>query len=419
MEKFMRLNLLCILGTATLAQAGTISSPPVTFYRDVLPVLQKNCQLCHRPGETAPASFLTYESTRPWAKAIKTAVLTKRMPPWLADPHFGKFANDRSLSDDDIQTLVSWVAAGAPEGNPKDAPKPVEWVEGWHIGKPDAVISMPAEHHVPASGTLGYQYVVIPTGFTEDKYVQFAEVRPGNNKLVHHIIAFIREPGFSWLRQALLPGVPFVGDLLAIYLPGSAPESIRPGRARLIKAGSELVLQIHYNTNGTAGTDISKVGLIFSKRPPAERMLTLNIANMTFSIPPGAPDTKVNAKITLQHDAKLVNLQPHMHLRGNSFEYRATYPDGKSEILLSVPHYDFNWELIYHLAREKKLPRGTVIECEAHFDNSRNNRLNPDPTKAVYFGEQTWQEMMVGFFDVAVPLNTTAEDLTLPTYSQK
>jgi hypothetical protein len=430
--------------TVALVQAGTVSAP-VSFYKDVLPVLQKNCQTCHRPGEIAPASFLSYESTRPWAKAIKTAVLTKKMPPWFADPHFGKFANDRRLSEADIRTLVAWVDAGAPAGDSKDAPKPVDWVEGWRIGKPDVVISMPLEYHVPASGTIDYQYIVIPTGFTEDKYVQLAEARPGDTKLVHHIIAFVREPGNPWMKdakpgvpyvpkepelspeeqkkeeeaEAKLPGIPFQGDFLVDYAPGTVPEVIKPGRAKLIKAGSDLVLQMHYTANGTEGTDISKIGLIFSKTPPKERMLTINTANLTFSIPPGAPDTKVDAKMTLQQDATLVSFLPHMHFRGSSFEYRATYPDGKKEVLLSVPHYEFNWQLTYDLAREKKLPKGTVIECEAHFDNSPNNRYNPDPTKEVHYGEQTWEEMMIGFFDVAVPMNTTPDDLMFPKQSRE
>ena len=252
----MRLSLiLCVLGSVTLASAGT-GSAPVTFYKDVLPVLQKNCQTCHRPGEIAPASFLTYDSTRPWAKSIKTAVLTKKMPPWFADAHYGKFANDRSLANADIQTLVSWVDAGALAGDPKDAPKPMEWVEGWRIGKPDAVITMPIEYQVPKSGTIDYQYIVIPTGFTEDKYVQMAEARPGNTKLVHHIIAFVREPGNPWLKdakpgvpyvpkdpelspedqkkqeeaEAKMPGIPFPGDFLVGYAPGTIPQVMKPGQ---------------------------------------------------------------------------------------------------------------------------------------------------------------------------------------------
>jgi hypothetical protein len=437
-------SLMCVLGSVTLASAGTVAAP-VTFYKDVLPVLQKNCQTCHRPGEIAPASFLTYESTRPWAKSIKTAVLTKKMPPWLADPHYGKFSNDRSLSEADIHTLISWVDAGALAGDANQAPKPVEWLEGWRIGKPDAVISMPIEFHVPASGTVDYQYIVIPTGFTEDKYVQMAEARPGNNKLVHHIIAFVREPGNQWLKdakpgvpyvphdpelsaedqkkqdeeEAKMPGIPFPGDFLADYAPGTVPEVMKPGRAKLIKAGSDLVLQMHYTAVGAAGTDISKIGLVFSKTPPTEREVTINTANVVFSIPAQAADTEVNAKMTLQQDATLINFLPHMHFRGKSFEYRATYPNGQKEVLLSVPHYDFNWQLSYNLAREKKLPKGTVIECEAHFDNSPNNRYNPDPTKEVHFGEQTWEEMMIGFFDVAVPMNTTAQDLMFPKHAQE
>jgi hypothetical protein len=429
----------CLLGSVTLVSAGTAAGP-VTFYKDVLPVLQKNCQTCHRPGEIAPASFLSYESTRPWAKSIKTAVLTKKMPPWFADSHYGKFSNDRSLAESDIHTLVAWVDGGAPAGDPKEAPKPLEWVEGWRIPQPDAVISMPIEFHIPASGTIDYQYIVIPTGFTEDKYVQLAEARPGNSKLVHHIIAFVREPGNPWMKdakpgvpyvpqdpeqspedqkkqedaEAKLPGIPFPGDFLVAYAPGTVAEIIQPGRAKLIKAGSDIVLQMHYTANGTASTDISKIGLVFSKTQPTQRMVTINTANTTFSIPPGAPDTEVVAKMTLQQDATLVNLLPHMHFRGSSFEYRAIYPNGKKEVLLSVPHYDFNWQLTYDLAQEKKLPKGTVIECEAHFDNSPNNRFNPDPTKEVHYGEQTWEEMMIGFFDVAVPMNTTAHDLMFP-----
>jgi len=435
----MRLYLLCVFGTLSLAQAGSVSSP-VTFYKDVLPVLQKNCQTCHRPGEMAPASFLTYESTRPWAKAMKTAVLSKKMPPWFADPHYGKFANDRSMAESDIHTLVAWVDAGAPEGDAKEAPKPIQWVEGWRIGQPDAVITMPIEYHVPAKGTIDYQYIVVPTGFTEDKYVQMVEARPGNTKLVHHIIAFVREPGNPWMKdakpgvpyapkepelspedqkkreeaEANMPGIPFPGDFLVGYAPGTIPEVMKPGQAKLIKAGSDLVLQMHYTANGTAGTDISRVGMVFSKVPPSIRVLTINTANVTFSIPPGAPDTQVNAKMTLQQDATLMNLLPHMHFRGSSFEYRATYPNGEKEVLLRVPHYDFNWQLTYDLAREKKLPKGTVIEAEAHFDNSPNNRFNPDPTKEVHYGEQTWEEMMIGFFNVAVPMNTTAQDLMFP-----
>src|SRR5258708_4657431 len=271
----MRLLGLC-LGSGVLALAAT--APPVTFYKDALPVLQKNCQTCHRPGESGPMSFLDYQSTRPWAKAIKAAVFTKKMPPGFADPHFGKFSNDRTMLQADLDTLVAWGDNGAEAGNPKDAPKPIEWGEGWRIRKPDQVISMPVAVDVPATGTIDYQYIVIPTGFTEDKYVQLSEARPGNPAVVHHIIAFIREPGNPWLKEAK-PGVPFIprenarraetesngdkkknqqqdgggfGDFLAGYAPGTLPNIVKPGQAKLVKAGSDLVLQMHYTANGKA-----------------------------------------------------------------------------------------------------------------------------------------------------------------------
>jgi hypothetical protein len=433
----MRLLGLC-LGSTVLALAAT-ALPPVTFYKDALPVLQKDCQTCHRPGESGPMSFLSYETTRPWAKAIKTAVLTKKMPPWFADPHFGKFSNDRTMAQADIDTLVSWADNGAQAGDPKDAPKPIAWVEGWRIGKPDMVISMPAAFPVPASGTIDYQYIVIPTGFTEDKYIQLSEARPGNPAVVHHIIAFIREPGNPWLKEAQ-PGIPFVprerarraeadqkngdkprqqdgggfGDFLAGYAPGTLPNVMKPGQAKLVKAGSDIVLQMHYTANGKAATDISRIGIVFATTQPTERVLTIAASNANFAIPPGDSNYQVDSKLTLQDDAMLIDFLPHMHFRGKSFEYRVTYPSGEKETLLDVPHYDFNWQLTYELAKPKLLPKGTVIECTAHYDNSPNNPYNPDPTKEVHFGEQTWEEMMIGFMDVAVPMNKTAMDLMRP-----
>ena len=440
-------SLVSFLGCAALAAAATTGTQnQVTFNKEVLPVLQKNCQTCHRPGEAAPMSFLTYDSTRPWAKAIKTAVLTKKMPPWFADAHYGKFSNDRSLSQQEVDTLVSWADSGAKEGDPKDAPKPVDWVEGWRIGKPDMVISMPTAFNIPATGTIDYQYIVVPTGFTEDKYIQLAEARPSDNARVHHIIAFIREPGNPWLRQAK-PGVPFVpleemrkaeleaersgkqrrggeggmgfgGDFLAGYAPGTVPNIMKPGEAKFIPAGSDIVLQLHYTANGSVGTDISKVGIIFAKQTPSKRVLTLAAGDPTFAIPPNDANYRVDAKMQLQQDATLTSFLPHMHYRGKDFEYRVTYPTGEKETLLSVPHYDFNWQLSYDLAQPKLLPKGTIIECTAHFDNSPNNPYNPDPKKTVHFGEQTWEEMMIGFFDVSVPMGTTAMDLMVPKDKQ-
>lgn len=413
------------LACAALVAAAPNSEP--TFYKDVLPILQKNCQSCHRPGEAGPMSFLNYESTRPAAKAIKAAVLTKKMPPWFADPKYGHFENDRTLADADVKTLVSWVDTGAKAGNAKDAPKPVSWVEGWNIPKPDVILQMPTAFKIPATGTVDYHYVIIPTGFTEDKYVQFAESRPTDREHTHHILSFLREPGSKWLAGSPV-GVAFVpsregggeggganiGDSLGGYAPGTVPNVLRPGQAILIKAGSDLVLQLHYTADGKPGEDRSAVGLVFAKEKPTERLVMLSAQQNRFAIPPNDPNYQVSAKVTLQADSKLMSLLPHMHLRGKDMTFIATYPDGRKETLLSVPNYSFSWQLSYYLSNPQVLPKGTTIEAIAHFDNSKNNPYNPDPTKEVHFGEQSWDEMMFGFFTVAVDPKVTTMDLMRP-----
>jgi hypothetical protein len=433
--RFLALGLVC----AAAGMAANTGSAQVTYYKDVLPVLQKNCQNCHRPGEAAPMSFLSYESTRPWAKAMKSAVLTKKMPPWFADPHYGKFANDRRMPESEINTLVAWVDSGAKSGNPKDAPAPVAFTDGWAIPKPDVVLDMGFDFKVPESGTIDYQYVVVPTNFKEDRYVQFAEARPEDRERVHHIIAFIREPGSPWMKDAK-PGVPFVpaaaqreasrnneqprkreggdgggsGDFLCGYAPGSPPQILKPGQAKLVKAGSDLILQMHYTANGKPGHDRSKIGLVFAKEMPTQRVLTLAAMNPKFAIPPGDPNYRVDSSFTLQAPSTLVGLLPHMHLRGKDFEFRAVYPTGEKEVLLKVPNYSFSWQLWYVLDEPKVLPAGTKIECTAHFDNSPNNPANPDPKQEVHFGEQSWDEMMFGFFDVAVDFKTDPMELMRP-----
>ena len=410
-----------LLFTVSLFAANTEPNT-VTFHKDVLPILQKNCQSCHRPGEAAPMSLLTWKETRPWAKAIREAVRLKRMPPWFADPHVGKFANERRLSEAEINTLAQWADSGAQEGDPKDAPKPIAFVEGWNIGQPDLVVEMPSEYDVPASGTVEYTYFVMPTGFTEDKWVQLAEIRPGNRRVVHHVIAFIREPGSKWLPGAQ-PGVAFVpkkgtpgsssfgGQWLVGYAPGFIPDRNEQGTARLVKAGSDIVIQMHYTANGKAGKDRSKVGLIFAKEPPKQRVYTVAAGNDKFVIPPGAGNHRVDARITLDQDMTITSLIPHMHLRGKSFEYRIVYPDGQKETLLSVPKYDFNWQLTYVPERPVRVTKGTAIECTAYFDNSANNKYNPDPRAEVRFGEQSWEEMMLGFFNVAFDPSIPLEKL--------
>ena len=406
------------------ASAAATNPAAVTFTKDVAPVLQKNCQGCHRPGEAAPFSLLTYEQARPWAKAMKEAVLLKKMPPWFADPHFGKFSNDRSLSQREIDTLVAWADTGAPQGDRKDLPAPANFVEGWRIPKPDMVFEMPQAFEVPAAGTVEYQYIVVPSGLTEDKWVRFSEARPGNRALVHHIIAFIREPGSKWLKDAQ-PGVPFVpkknkdgekdeggaGDFLAGFAPGTMPVELEPGQAKLLKAKSDIVFQMHYTANGHAGTDQSKVGVVFATEPPKERVFTLAAGQGDFKIPPGDPNYKVDSEFEMGTQVKLVGMLPHMHLRGKDFEYRVVYPTGETETILSVPHYSFSWQLSYYPVKPIVLTKGAKIQCTAHYDNSANNPSNPDATKEVTWGDQSWDEMMLGFFDVAFDANMPLKNL--------
>jgi hypothetical protein len=406
------------------------NNPPPTFTKDVAPILQKHCLTCHRPGEAAPFSMLTYEDTRPWAPTIKMVVSQKIMPPWYADSRYGHFANERSLSSDEIRTLVAWVNGGSRKGAPEDMPIPKkDFVEGWGIPAPDVVFQLPKPFPVPAAGVMDYQYVIIPTGFKEDKWVQALEVRPTDRAVVHHIIAYLREPGSNYFKDQKT-GVFFIApppkvdektdtsalpsDFLVGYAPGQPAEILHPGEGKLIKAGSDIVFEVHYTPNGTATKDQTKLGLVFAKEVPKDRVLTLSASNGTFKIPPGDPDYKVDATFEVRKDVKLVGLHPHMHARGKAFEYRLVFPDGRKETILSVPVYNWHWQLWYNLAEPIDLPKGTKIECTAHFDNSPNNPENPDPTKAVIWGQQNWDEMMVGFFNFRFPATMSPKELTAP-----
>ena len=391
--------------------ASAAPNAVVAFNKDVLPILQKRCQDCHRRGEAAPMALMNYQDVRPWAKSIREAVLTKKMPPWFADPNVGHFSNDRSLSQAEIDTIVGWVDGGTNEGDAKDAPPPRTFTEGWNIGKPDLILQMPNAFHVPSSGQIEYQYVVIPTGLTEDKWVSKVEVRPEARSVMHHVIVFVREPGSKWLADAK-PGEVFVpvrgsagGGLSGLggYVPGQAfaPEGT-PHRATLLKAGSDLVFQLHYTANGKPASDRTRVGLFFTKEPPAEKVTGGAVPQFHIAIPPGDPNYKVVGTMTMEHDCDLISMMPHAHVRGKSFEYKITRPNGESEVILSVPHYDFNWQLTYFPAKPIHLPKGTKLEVTAYYDNSPNNPYNPDPTKEVHWGEQTWEEMMMGYFNVAV-----------------
>jgi hypothetical protein len=362
--------------------------------------------------------LVTYQQTRPWANAIAHEVQMKMMPPWFADSRYGRFANDPSLTQQQISIITAWVAAGAPAGNPLDAPPAKEWAKGWNIAQPDLAVRMPKSVQIPARGEVEYTYEIVPTHFTEDRWIQMSEFRPGSPAHVHHAVLYIRPPDSPWLRHAPI-GEPFTAstlkdpveqrqahettsDLLLVYAPGSSPDQWPDGMAKFVPAGSDLVFQMHYTTNGSAAEDQTGVGMVFAKTSPKQRVITLQLNNHALIIPPGADDFRVEVQGTLPDDATLLSLFPHMHLRGKRFEYDIVRDDGSVEVLLRV-NYHFHWQLSYRLAEPRMLKAGTKLRAIAWYDNSKNNPHNPDPTKTVTWGDQTSDEMMVGFFDVAVP----------------
>ena len=433
-EPTLMRHLLCLSAFFSFA---AFAAPDLTFYKDVMPILQNRCQECHRAGEAAPMSLMTYREVRPFAKAIERAVVSKKMPPWYADPHFGKFANDRSLSEVEVNTLSAWAKGGAKEGKVGDAPAPRVYATGWTIGKPDVVIEMPVDYKVPASGTVDYTYFIVPTGFTEDKWVEKIEVRPGDASVVHHVVLLSRAPGSKYLQEAP-KGVAykakgngsanverkpdtgrgtFIGltggdfEMVSVYVPGGVAYETKPGQARLIPAGADLIFQMHYTASGKETLDRSRVGMVFAKQHPKERVVNTFIANLNLQIPPGDENFRVDANVKVQRDVVLQSLFPHMHLRGKAFEYVAKYPSGETETLLKVPAYDFNWQLTYQLAKPLLLPKGTELRATAWYDNSPNNKHNPDPDSQVHWGDQSWEEMLAGFLDFVIPANDNPRDI--------
>jgi len=362
--------------------------------------------------------LVTYEQTRPFASAIASDATQRKMPPWFADPSVGHFSNDPSLSPEEIATLAAWSAAHAPAGNPADAPASRQWAEGWNIPQPDVVFQMTKPAFLPATGEVEYTYEIVPTGFTQGKWIQMCEIKPSSRENVHHAVVYIRPPDSPWMRNEP-KGVPFTAsemineqdrheahtskaDLLLVYAPGSSPDNWPDGMAKFVPAGSDLIFQMHYTTHGRATTDQTSVGIVFAKQPPAARVLTLQLTNSEFVIPPGVDDYRVEVRGSMPNDALLLSFFPHMHLRGKTFTYNILRADGNVEPLLRV-NYNFYWQLSYRLAQPLSIKAGTVLQAVATFDNSKNNPHNPDPDAAVYWGDQTYDEMMVGFFDVAVP----------------
>ena len=444
----------CAFG-ADISGAGT-----VTFNKDVLPILQRNCQTCHRPGNIAPMSFLSYESTRPWAKAIKSAVLTHKMPPWFADSQYGHYANDPSLKPNEVEAIVKWADSGAPQGDPKDAAPPVQWPEnGWHA-KPDVVLqgvpyTVPA---APAKNVIEWMTLTTPSGFTKDTWVTSVEIKPSDLGVTHHIcISFVPhrpetqyntllwvdkqrdEAGVEVAPPERKPALPTadgkgrevvrrvrnnsgsanegaggeaaggVGLGFTCYVPGRALSDFRPYHAGLlIPAGFDLNWTIHYTPNGTERTDRPEIGLTVASQAP-ERQLIEGFGGTDpakFAIPPNDGNYgPAPSETTFLEDAELVWMSPHMHLRGKDMLYKLIFPDGKEQVVLNVPRYDFNWQLGYDLAEPVKIPKGTKLQVFGHYDNSVNNKFNPDPNRTIYQGNMTWEEMFAPFFAITVDKN--------------
>jgi len=415
--------------TARLADTSAAgAATTATFYKDVLPVLQRNCQSCHRPGEVAPMSLLTYEQARPWARAIKTAIATRQMPPWFADPAYGHFANERRLGAREIEAINSWVDAGAPAGNPSDAPPALVFENGWNI-KPDIVVEMPKPFQIPASGTINYKYVLVKGVFTEDMWVSAAEMRPGNSKVLHHGKVWVRPPGSNWMARAAYGeayeretqsavlgnnAIEEGNDILGKFNPGLGAQRFdMNGAAKFIPKGSDLVFELHYTTSGEPTADASRLGIVLAKQAPTTRYyFHAGPTAMNLAIPVSDGNAEVVSEITFGEEARLVYAQPHMHLRGKDFELRVVTPDKKMTTVLKGS-WNFEWQMGYQYAEPVALPKGSKLQFITHFDNSPANKFNPDPTKKVVWGPQNWDEMSNCFIGVLFPTSTAPEKVFL------
>jgi peroxiredoxin len=392
----------CLLDRATKEPARK----DVTYAKHVAPILQRRCQACHRPEQAAPFALLTYGDAVKHARMLKEVTTQRRMPPWHADPRHGKFANDRRLTDKEIETLAAWVDGGTPKGDDKDLPKPIAWVPGWRMGKPDLVLEMPKEFEVPADGVLDYKHFTIDSGFKEDVWVEKGEARPGAAGVVHHVVVYILKPGQDQ---------PFDDkgnmNILVGWAPGDLGLVCPPDTGLRVPKGSKLMFEMHYTPNGTAVKDRSSIGLIFHKKPPKYEMLMNSFMNESIRIPPRDPHYRAEATMRFPADSRILSLVPHMHWRGKNYFYELIYPDGRKRTLLSVPRWDFNWQNTYQFAEPIAVPKGVRLHAVAHWDNSRNNPYNPDPSKEVRFGLQTWEEMMVGWVVYTWERPDTAEML--------
>ncbi len=371
--------------------ARAVASP--TFAKDVAPILHANCVSCHRPGEVAPMALRTYDEVRPWARSIKQKVTSRQMPPWFADPAHGTFANDARLSDAQIDTIAKWVDAGAPRGNPADEPRVPMFTDGWQLGEPDHIITLP-RIDIPAEGNDIFPTPNLVIDIPEDRWIRALEIRPSNREVTHHSVLFM-----AGVTGGGMVGSSGFVDVLGVWAVGTPPTVYPDGVGRWIRKGQQLRTNLHYHPNGKAQTDQTRVGLYFGKGELKKAVATAVAGDVSFKIPAGAKNHEMRALYVIDQDINVVSYFPHMHLRGKDMTLTARLPDGTRQILLSVPQYDFNWQLYYYPKTPVPLPRGTIVEAVAHYDNSADNPHNPDPLRDVTFGEQSTDEMMFGVFD--------------------
>lgn len=368
---------------------------PVNYVQDVAPILKRRCQGCHSPGQIGPFSYSGYSKARRMAGMMEEVILARRMPPWHADPAYGHFSNDRSIPVGEARILLNWFRNGAPRGEGDD---PLEMAlpepEEWPLGEPDYVVKLPEPQSIPATGVLDYRYVKVKSPVPDGGWLRGVAVHPDNRRVVHHIIVRVLDPGQQNRYSA-------EDYFLVGWAPGT-PEGFFPmGTGKRIKPGALLEFELHYNTSGRPETDQSAIGLYVAKQAPTRVLRTVGPLDMELNIPPGERDAKTFAVAGFQKDTYLFDLSPHMHYRGQWFRYEALYPDGTREVLLSVPHYDFNWQTTYRLAEPKLLPKGSWLLCTGGWDNSKSNPANPDPERRVRWGDQSFDEMFIGFVSVA------------------
>jgi peroxiredoxin len=386
----------CFIGRQTIGNPQTDGNGGApTWSKEISRIFQRRCQECHRPGQLAPFPLLGYDDVIGWAETIREVVSQDRMPPWNANPAHGRFANDLRLTDEEKRQVIAWIDNGAAEGNSAELPPPREFVSGWRIPPPDQVVYMSnTSFRVPAEGVVDYQWFYVDPGFKQDRWVQAVEARPGCRGVVHHITVYYKPPGGQWdMRHNSRI------NLLGGFNPGGEPLVLPEGMAILLPAGTQLAFEMHYTPNGQPQADRSYLGLCFADPAAIRKQVHAYMpADTQLVIPPGEGDYRSEVSYRFAEPMDLLLMRPHMHLRGKSFRYIAHYPNGTSEILLDVPRFDFNWQHSYVLSEPKRMPAGTKLEMTAHFDNSPENPFNPDPTATVRWGDQSWDEMMIGIF---------------------